>query len=329
MPTARMSRWLLYSFAAYAFSLTLPAVGYSAPPATVETEVVENVEAATETDQTETADEKPADEVESAESRYIRIRRNDDGEPLGLETSIVRFVPKSGEDGVVLDLIGAVHVGDTPYYRTLNKEFEKYDVVLYELVAEKGTRVPKGGRKGGDMFPVEMLKNMLKLDSQLRVVDYSKKNFKHADMSPADMKKAMEKRGDTGFSLILGILRDMIRESNRMAARQAADPNSVPQISLMDLLFNPDGGKKLRRMMAMQLGDPAASSALGETLNTLLVEDRNQAALKVYQEELDKGTKKIAIFYGAAHMPDFEERLTTQFDMKIESVRWIEAWDLE
>ncbi|WP_166826251.1 hypothetical protein [Thalassoroseus pseudoceratinae] len=322
MPTARMSRWLFCSFAAYALTVGLPAIGFSAPPATVEPETSEKPSVEPKTDADETKLEHP-------ESRYIRIRRNDDGEPLALETSIVRFVPAAGKPDVVLDLIGAVHVGDTSYYRTLNEEFTKYDVVLYELVAEKGTRVPKGGRKGGDMFPVQMLKNMLKLDSQLRVVDYSKENFKHADMSPAEMKKAMEERGDTGFTLILGILRDMIRESNRMAAKQAADPGSVPQISLMDLLFNPDGGKKLRRMMALQLGDPQASAALGETLNTLLVEDRNQAALKVYQEELDKGTKKIAIFYGAAHMPDFEERLVKKFGMKVDNVRWVEAWDLK
>lgn len=328
MPTSCPSRWLFCSFAVCAFSVAIPAVGYSAPPVTVEPDETDQVEVQTQPETEEKPDAKP-EQAEKDESRFIRIRRNEDGEPLALETSIVRYVPKSGKGDVVLDLIGAVHVGDTQYYRTLNEEFENYDVVLYELVAEKGTRVPKGGRKGGDMFPVGVLKNMLKLDSQLRVVDYSKENFKHADMSPADMKKAMEKRGDTGFTLMLGILRDMIRESNRMAAKQAANPDSVPQISLMDLLFNPDGGKKLRRMMALQLGDPAASGALGETLNTLLVEDRNQAALKVFQEELDKGTKKIAIFYGAAHMPDFEQRLENKFDMKVESVRWIEAWDLE
>ncbi len=328
MPTPRPSHWLFCSFAVCAFSVANQTVGFSAPPATVESETTQKIEVETEQKTSEQPDAK-SEKAAKDESRFIRIRRNEEGDPLALETSIVRYVPASGKGDVVLDLIGAVHVGDTQYYRTLNEEFENYDIVLYELVAEKGTRVPKGGRKGGDMFPVEMLKNMLKLDSQLRVVDYSKKNFKHADMSPADMKKAMEKRGDTGFTLILGILRDMIRESNRMAAKQAADPDSVPQISLMDLLFNPDGGKKLRRMMALQLGDPESSGALGETLNTLLVEDRNQAALKVFREELDKGTKKIAIFYGAAHMPDFEQRLKDKFDMKVESVRWIEAWDLK
>ena len=50
---------------------------------------------------------------------------------------------------VVVDLIGAVHVGEKAYYEALNKQFEDYDAVLYELVAPEGTRVPKGAKPGG------------------------------------------------------------------------------------------------------------------------------------------------------------------------------------
>lgn len=259
-------------------------------------------------------------------TRFIRLRRDKQDEAIGLDTAIVRYVPESGKGELILDLIAVVHVADREYYRKLNKRFEQYDAMLYELVAPKGTRVPKGGRRGGDMLPVAMMKNFLKLDSQMEFVDYSKKNFVHADMSPAEMGKAMKDRGEDGFTLAMGVLRDMIQQSNRMAARQAKGELKLPEITLADLLFNPI---KMKRFMAAQLGDPESTEALGQTLNTLLVEDRNKACLKVFQKELANGKKKIAIFYGAAHMPDFEKRLIADYGLKKKSVEWLVAWDME
>jgi hypothetical protein len=59
-----------------------------------------------------------------------------------------------------------------------------------------------------------------------------------------------------------------------------------------------------------------------------VVADRNEAALRVFQTELAKGKKRIAIFYGAAHMEDFEQRLSRQFGLKRQSEQWLTAWDL-
>ena len=50
--------------------------------------------------------------------------------------------------------------------------------------------------------------------------------------------------------------------------------------------------------------------------------------MKVFQQELVKGHKRIGIFYGAAHMPDFERRLTEEFGMRLQSEKWLTAWDL-
>ena len=73
---------------------------------------------------------------------------------------------------------------------------------------------------------------------------------------------------------------------------------------------------------------PAAVVALGATINTILIADRNKAALRVFQKELVKGRKRIGIFYGAMHMPDFEQRLRLEYGLKQKSHRWITAWDL-
>src|SRR5690606_10004869 len=86
---------------------------------------------------TKPAEDKKADEAgppaeanKPEEFQFIRVRKDEDGTPIALETAIVRYVPATGEDGVSLDLIGAVHVGDREYYETLNKRFKQYDALL-------------------------------------------------------------------------------------------------------------------------------------------------------------------------------------------------------
>jgi hypothetical protein len=82
-------------------------------------------------------------------------------------------------------------------------------------------------------------------------------------------------------------------------------------------------------MMAKQFEDADEEGGLGKTINQLLVQDRNKACLKVLQQQLTAGKKKIAIFYGAAHMPDFERRLKEDFGMKRVGNDWYKAWSLE
>jgi hypothetical protein len=82
-------------------------------------------------------------------------------------------------------------------------------------------------------------------------------------------------------------------------------------------------------MMAEQFEAAGEDGGLGPTIGNILVGDRNKAALKVLQKEIAKGKKKIGIFYGAAHMPDFEKRLREDFDLKRDKEEWVTAWDLK
>ncbi len=81
--------------------------------------------------------------------------------------------------------------------------------------------------------------------------------------------------------------------------------------------------------MAEQFAAAGDDGGLGPTIGTILIADRNKAALKVLQKEIAKGKKKIGIFYGAAHMPDFEKRLRDDFDLKKDKEEWITAWDMK
>ena len=72
--------------------------------------------------------------------QFLRITRDKKNVPLAMETAIVRFAPAAGERTPTVDLVAAVHIADAAYYRQLNREFQAYDAVLYELVAPRGQR---------------------------------------------------------------------------------------------------------------------------------------------------------------------------------------------
>jgi hypothetical protein len=274
---------------------------------------------------------KKAGAVKYAPSKFIRVTRDDRKQPTALETAVVRYVPASGENGLVVDLVGVVHVGDRAYYEKLDKALGEYDVVLYELVAPKGTRVPRGGaRNSGNPLALlqGMMKTVLQLESQTERIDYTRKNFVHADLSPDEMWEAMQKRGETGLTLVLGVVTDVLRQANLQEQKGGAPAGLDEEFDPLAMLFDPQAAVKLKRVMATQLETMDTDAGLGQTLNHILITDRNKAAMTVFQKELVKGTKKIAIFYGAAHMPDFERRLLADFGMRRQGQQWHRAWDL-
>jgi len=278
--------------------------------------------------------EPPAVDKKEQAPSFIRLQHDSKDQPSALETAVARYVPAKSKSDLTIDLIGAVHVADRAYYEKLNKMFEEYDVLLYELVAPPGTRIEKGGRKSDN--PVSMLQNMMKsildLDLQTERVDYSKKNFVHADMSPDQMAEAMRKRGETGLTLVLNLFADALKQQNlqelkkqKMPAKNKPDED----LDIFSLLFDPESGMKLKRAMAEQMVELGGGAGLGSTLTNLLITDRNGAAFKVLERELAQGHKKIGIFYGAAHLPDFDKRLREKLGLKRTSERWLKAWDLQ
>ena len=264
-------------------------------------------------------------------TRFVALTRNEFGEPTSLQTATVRY--RSADGDLLVDLIGVVHIGDPGYYRELNESFEQYDALLYELVAPPGHEVPRRDVDEGGLATLLQGAGAayLGLTSQLEQVDYTPENFVHADLSPREMAEALERRGENGFTLALGVLADMLRQTNLESPGQppgTALDRELAELDPLDLLFDPEGASKLKRFLAVELSRQTGSEELGRTLDALLIQDRNRAAMNVLTREVARGRKRIGLFYGAAHMPDFERRLVMELGLRREGVRWTRAWDL-
>ncbi len=259
------------------------------------------------------------------ESKFIRLKRNEDKRPLAMETAAVRYRSEK-QPGVEVALVGAVHVGDKSYYDELNKLFETYDVVLYELVAPEGTRIPKGGRTGPSTHPIGLMQDgmstILELSHQLNCVDYTKKNFVHADMSPEDFSKSMEDRGESFMQMFLRLM------GTGMA--QSAAGGGGNDAALLLALFSKDRAMALKTIMAEQFESlEGTMAALDGPGGSAILTERNKRCFEVLDKQLKEGKKRIAIFYGAAHLPDMERRLAAEYGFKRSGEEWLTAWKLQ
>ena len=307
-------------------ALCVPAVCLAAqPPATAKKSTVED--GTKEASAPEKATKEQGTTEKASEIQFVRLRKDEGKEPVALETAITRYVPADGDPkGLHVDLVGAIHVGEKDYYEKLNEVFADYDGVLYELVAPEGTKIPRGGRKssGGSAITYlqQMLKNTLALEFQLEHVDYTKGNMIHADMTPAEFSASMKKRGESFFKMFFKMM-------GQAMAMQSKNPNSMNDAQLLVALLSRDRAFKLKRLMAVQMQDVEMHLALlyGPDGSTIITE-RNKKALEVLDREIKNGKKKLAIFYGAGHLPDFETRLKKDFGLKRDSQRWLEAWKL-
>lgn len=259
--------------------------------------------------------------------RFIRLTKTEKGLAKALETSIVRYQATDGgkNAGLIVDLVGVVHIGQKEYYQELDKRLKGYDVVLYELVAPDGTRV-RPEDVGADRSPLSAMqlgmRDMLNLEFQLQHIDYMAKNFRHADMSPDEFMDDMEKRGDSLMKMGLRMM------GAGLASSAAAGGDSG---LLLALMAGEDRPKRMKQAMSRQLIDVEVMTAgLDDASgNNTLIRGRNIKAFQVMQEEIKAGKKRIAVFYGAGHLPDMAERLEADFGLKEVSTEWLPAWDLQ
>lgn len=269
----------------------------------------------------ETAENAKAPAVEA--TKYMRLKRDANEAPQALQTSIVRFTAPQGS--TVVDLVSVVHVGDKKYYDELDERLSKYDVVLYEMVAPSDTKIAKGAKPGN--HPVAALQNglkdMLGLEHQLEFIDYSRDNMVHADMSPEAFSKSMKDRGESFIAMFF-------RMMGKAMAQQAKAPGKGNDVDLLAALLDNQRAGGLKRIMAEQFESfEGMMDAISGPNGSTIITERNKVALGKLSEQIAAGKAKIAIFYGAGHMSDFEKHLVDDFHLRRDCQEWLTAWNLE
>ncbi len=297
--------------------------------------LISSVQAAEPAASAQKTDSHKKTTAKKSAKKFLRLTKDASGKPLALEVAIVRFVAdrsKNNGKPAIVDLVGAVHIGEPEYYDQLNDEFEKYDVVLFEMVAPKNAAaLRKGGAaalrkdKAKSDHPVAAIQNMmtrmLELEFQLDGVDYQRDNFVHADMSPEQFSKSMSERKESFFGMFL--------RSLGYAMTQPSNASGGGDAELLMALFDKNRALALKRVMAGQFQDMGGVLAVLDGPNgSTLITERNKVALDVLKKQLDAGEKKVAIFYGAGHLPDMAKRLEKDFGMKRKDTHWLKAWDL-
>lgn len=241
-----------------------------------------------------------------------------------LETGVATY---KNAQGVTVQLVGAVHIADTGYYEALNKQFEGYDALLYEMVKPKDMGAPGRDREQANGISLvhilqKGMKTFLDLDYQLDGIDYTKKNFVHADLTAEEFNRMQDERGESIFGLMLQqMLKELMKGDNGAAADM--DP-----MQLLAALSSEDSARQLKLILARQFQNMDEMVAGLEGPNgSVLVTERNKAALKVLKDTIAAGKKNIGIFYGAAHMKDMEKRLE-EMGFKRTGVEYRVAWDM-
>lgn len=317
MPFCRLLAWLLLIVAAFFYSL--PGWAEEATPAAAK-EVGEEVK------EKDASAGEAASKDEDDDTKFIRLRRDDAGKPVALETAIVRYVPADGSKNLEVDLIGAVHVGDKAYYDKLNERFTGYDVLLYELVAPPGAKIPKGGRGGNSSgHPIgamqDGMKSVLDLEHQLDQIDYTAENFVHADMSPDEFSKTMADRGESFMQMFF-------RMMGQGAAQQAHGQSN--DLGMFLALFSKNRATRMKIAMAEQFENlDGQMAAFDGPDGSTIITERNKKAFEVLDKQIKDGKTKIGVFYGAGHLADMEKRLLNDFKLKrAGDEEWVEAWSL-
>lgn len=305
------------------------ALGYTGTD--VNSDAMQKTTPAVQQDETVKKNDKPQiksrAKIKDSE-HFMRIRKDSKGRDVALETSVTRYelINEQG-DRITVDLIGAVHIGEKEYFAALNKRFEKYESLLYELVAPEGTVIPKGGGRGDGIptNPIAALQigmqSVLGLEFQLEHIDYTKKNFKHADMSPEEFGESMKANDES-------ISKYAMRAIGQSMAMQSAGRGG-DSMGMLIAMFSKNKELRMRRSFAKQIKDMEAGMVVFQGRNgSTIIDHRNAKCMEILKQEIADGKRNLAIFYGAGHLPDMQRRLMSDFKMKRGGQQWLEAWSL-
>jgi hypothetical protein len=260
------------------------------------------------------------------------IRYAEDEESARLEIAIKTFTMPSGQK---VDLIGVVHIADHAYYQELNQRLETYDSVLFELVGDpkrltENVQLAQGQPRhqpgGGAISSIQQAAGRyLNLTFQLGAIDYSGKNMVHADTTAEEFEQMQMERGETTMTLFARAMQVQLN-----GALDPATMRELDTFGLIRILMSRDSAAEFKKVLAKMFDQVESMTAAMEGKDgSVILSGRNEVVLKKVKEVLlDKKQRRIAVFYGGAHMPGIESLLLKGMKAKASGEEWLPAWTM-
>lgn len=246
-----------------------------------------------------------------------------------LQTAVVSY---RNQQGVMVDLVAAVHIADAEYYQKLNEYFTTRDRVLYELVAEVD-EVPVAGAGNGSRsalgFIQQALAKFLRVSFQLEQIDYTATNFRHGDLTPSQLQEIMQSKNENFFSMFLSLALAQSAQLQRENAN-GATVTSLNMLTILNALNAENQNDAFKSLFAQELGR-SGGAIVGQALEEQLtiLGGRNKVVLDILKETLsDPQVRTVSIFFGAAHMTGIERELTESMGFERVARYWRIAWTI-
>ena len=160
------------------------------------------------------------------------------------------------------------------------------------------------------------LASALGTNLQVRSIDYDRANWLPADLPMEELLDRLWKRGERSMTI-------------EMLSSQDGLGQGIVRF-LLSIVSKSPGFKKMVIESLGSAGEGAGRrgrSGLGAVDERIILDERNDAVIEKLREILAKPTppQSIAIFYGAAHMGDFEQTLRREFALEPAEAYWIRA----
>ncbi len=280
---------------------------------------------------------KSGDQVYLSQTDILRVDKDDhnpsepefirfyEGKEKGdaLQSAIAVYIhPKTKQ---IVSLVGAVHVGDPEYYHRLQEILDTHEITLWEGVTGSAEPSAEASQRFDYVSTMQLqMGRMLDLSFQKDEINYDRENFKNADMNIDDVRIELDKRNQPLLPME-GVL------------QQLAPGMSKSMESGSDVLERTGNKQRVSAEMKRSLGRVLGNAQqliaqIGmhdpEKRDDVLISLRNDAAFVAVDEALEEGKKTIAVFYGAAHLPDMHRILVKEKGFHKEAHIWINAWDI-
>lgn len=199
-------------------------------------------------------------------------------------------------------LISMIHLGEKSFYAAARKELATCDLVLYEEQGDAALGAASGA----------MIAAATGLSFQGVEIPMNKKTWRSADLTQ-----------DQLFAM-LGVHPDVMKRMTQMS-KQMGGMKINPEMLKNNPMLKSMIPTREKIMAQMRSGAKAEAQAGGKEMADMILYQRNAIVMGEMTKASHESHKRVAVLYGAAHMPGVEAYLRGPMRYKLKSVEWIDA----